>query len=121
MPDEINSTNLESVGKTPAKRKGAAKRMGQSSSQYMKDLVSDTADKLALGPQRRAVSDWVSQKEDQVKQAYQQAKTALQGPTRYDYSKSKFKVSPKPQPKTVAQKRSPRRVSSKSSAMRKGE
>lgn len=121
MPDEINSTNLESVGKAPAKRKGAAKQMGQTGGDVANQMVGGVEDALTFGKQRRAVSDWVNQKETQLKNAYQRAKTALQGPTRYDYTKSKFKVSPKPQPKTVAQKRYPRRVSSKSRAMRKGE
>lgn len=103
VESEISATNLESVGKSiPAKRKGAGKRMGQSSSDYIKGVVSDTADKLTLGPQRRAVSDWVSQKEDQVKNAYQQAKNKLEGPTRYDYSKSKLKVSGNSSPKILA-------------------
>lgn len=105
MFGEIDSTNLESVGKTkPAKRKGAARRMGQSSSDYIKGAISDTADKLTMGPQRRAISSWIGQKEDQVKNAYQRAKTALQGPTRYDYSKSKFKVSSPQKARTVAAK-----------------
>ena len=78
--------------------------MGQSSSDYIKGVVSDTADKLTLGPQRRAVSDWVNQKENQVKNAYQQAKTKLEGPTRYDYSKSKSKISSPQKTRTVAAK-----------------
>lgn len=95
--------------------------MAQTGQDVANQMVGGIGDALSFKKERDAVSDWVSQKEDQVKNAYQRAKTALQGPTRYDYTKSKFKVSPKPQPKTVAQKRSPRRVSSKSRAMRKGE
>lgn len=105
MSGEIEATNLESIGDSGRLRgKRAKKRMGQNSSQFMKDLVSSTADKLTFGPQRRAVSDWISQKEDQVKGAYQRAKTALQGPTRYDYTKSKFKVSSPQKTRTVAAK-----------------
>ncbi|MDE2021219.1 MAG: hypothetical protein KGJ13_12860 [Patescibacteria group bacterium] len=125
MESEISATNLESVGKAPARRKGAAKQMAQTGREVANQMVGGISDALSFGKQRRAVSDavsnWVSQKEDQVKSAYQRAKTALEGPTRYDYSKSKFKVSPKAQPKTVAQKRSPRRVSAKSGPARKGE
>lgn len=121
MDSEISATNLESVGKAPAKRKGAAKQMGQTGRDVANQMVGGVEDALTFGKQRRAVSDWVNQKETQLKNAYQKATTALKGPTRYDYSKSKFKVSPKPQPKTVTQKRSPRRVSTKSGPMRKGE
>lgn len=104
MPDEINSTNLESVGKAPAKRKGAAKQMGQTGGDVANQMVGGVEDALTFGKQRRAVSDWVNQKETQLKNAYQKATTALKGPTRYDYSKSKFKVSSPQKARTVAAK-----------------
>lgn len=89
--------------------------MAQSGSDVANQLVGGISDALSFGKQRRAISDWVSQKENQVKSAYQKAQTALEGPTRYDYSKSKFKVSAKPRPKLIAtSKRSAKRTTGKS-------
>ena len=94
--------------------------MAQFGSDTANKLINTVHDAITFAPQRNAVSDWVNQKESQLKGAYQRAtgtlSRALNGPTRYDYTKSKFKVSPKPRSRSAAHAKQPakRTISRKS-------